>query len=530
MRFLLALLLLLPPLPAQAQNFGNIKPHTVLGNPDGTASKPAVPVPWGDVTGTISPMDFGAVGDGHADDTAAVQAAMNAAAGSVLYLGKHVYAINSTGITCNNMVRVVGTEAGQSGDVSIATNFSGFVPLATNQTVIKIAVGCFGSAFEDFYVGMSTPGANTSGWAFQTTAPIGNLRFSRLQIVGACGGIDISGYWWSIDQVAIVGATGSACTGIRVGHLTTGSANTGRISETNVFSVNTAGRLGVGMLIEDCGGCHFSQNDIVYPNRGTVLNPGANQEINWTFMHDTVLGDTTADLAFLIDTAAASAAVRGLQCNGCWASSSQTSNGVLIANTGASPNVKGLHFLGARVYMNAGHGVSISGGTEIDFEASHICGNNKIAASNTGIAIASGVNNVRVRGGAVGGTCDAQSSTQAAGIYFVGTSTNTLVQGVDVSQGNTTPILIAGAVTGRIEGNPGYNPVGPGSITVTASPFTYTAGPVPEYVCTTGGTVSSVAIGGATMAAATNSCVMLAPQQAMVVTYSAGPTMTRSRQ
>jgi hypothetical protein len=288
------------------------------------------------------------------------------------------------------------------------------------------------------------------------------------------------------------------------------------------------------MLIEDMGGGSIEQNDIVYPNRGTFINPGANQEINWAFIHDTVLGDTTGDVGFAIDTAAASAAVRGIQCNGCWVASSQNSDGILIANTGASPTVEGLHFLGARIYRNAGHGVAISGGTYIDFEASHICGNNLIAGANTGIAIENGINNVRVRGGEVGGGCDGQASTQAAGIYFVGTSTNTQIQGVDLSNNNTIPIAFGGVVTGRIEGNPGYNPVGAAAIgSPPASGNPYTAGASPEtiYLSASGGVSAVTQNGTGVLPAALGNNIVatfdLGPGEILTPTYGGAITMKK---
>lgn len=82
----------------------------------------------------------------------------------------------------------------------------------------------------------------------------------------------------------------------------------------------------------------------------------------------------------------------------------------------------------------------------------------------------------------------------------------------------------------RIERNRGYNPVGVSSITVGASPYTYTAGPSPEIVFITGGTVSSIVVGGVTLATATGMSVPLSPGQPVVVTYSGLPTMKASVQ
>src|SRR5205807_9755687 len=72
----------------------------------------------------------------------------------------------------------------------------------------------------------------------------------------------------------------------------------------------------------------------------------------------------------------------------------------------------------------------------------------------------------------------------------------------------------------------------PASISVTASPFTYTNGDDnPEIVTVNGGTVSSVTYGRSgnvhQVASATNVAVKLEAYDAMTVTYSSAPTMTK---
>lgn len=77
MRFLLptALALLLFPAAGLAQNFGNIKPNTVLGNPDPTASKPAVPTEA--FVASVDVRQFGADPTGVNNSAPAIQAALN---------------------------------------------------------------------------------------------------------------------------------------------------------------------------------------------------------------------------------------------------------------------------------------------------------------------------------------------------------------------------------------------------------------------------------------------------------------------
>ena len=96
-------------------------------------------------------------------------------------------------------------------------------------------------------------------------------------------------------------------------------------------------------------------------------------------------------------------------------------------------------------------------------------------------------------------------------------------------RGNTTPITVESGKNshGWIRNNPGYNPVGVSSITVGASPFTYTAGSSPETVYIRGGTVSDISVGGTTLFTDTGHSINLEPHQSVVVTYSGTPTMIK---
>jgi hypothetical protein len=121
-------------------------------------------------------------------------------------------------------------------------------------------------------------------------------------------------------------------------------------------------------------------------------------------------------------------------------------------------------------------------------------------------------------------------------IQFGGASNDVDISNNQIWPTEYGPYIIAPASTSTnvtIANNPGYNPVGPGSISVTASPFTYTAGPSPETVYLSG-TITSAVRGATTICPAlvTGNCTMqLPPNGAVVVTYpAAAPTMVKDIQ
>lgn len=116
--------------------------------------------------------------------------------------------------------------------------------------------------------------------------------------------------------------------------------------------------------------------------------------------------------------------------------------------------------------------------------------------------------------------------TQRLGIAIAANVSNIEVIGATVSP-NLTGSISNGSTTATFLNNPGYNPVGPADITVTASPMTYTSGASPEMVYIKGGTVSEVARGSIVVCAASPCQTFLPPNTAIVVTYSSAPTMAK---
>jgi hypothetical protein len=76
----------------------------------------------------------------------------------------------------------------------------------------------------------------------------------------------------------------------------------------------------------------------------------------------------------------------------------------------------------------------------------------------------------------------------------------------------------------QLRGNHGWTHPAPATTAVGASPWTYTASSVPEWLFLYGGTVTSVTVGGQQIASGSNVAIPLEPGDAAVVTYSSAPT------
>jgi hypothetical protein len=80
----------------------------------------------------------------------------------------------------------------------------------------------------------------------------------------------------------------------------------------------------------------------------------------------------------------------------------------------------------------------------------------------------------------------------------------------------------------NIYGNTGVDPGATSTISVTASPFTYTAGDRPETIYINGGTVSLVNVDGLNVFQSSNVTIRLGSGKSVVVTYTGLPGMAKT--
>jgi hypothetical protein len=278
-----------------------------------------------------------------------------------------------------------------------------------------------------------------------------------------------------------------------------------------------------GTYVTNCGdltmvGCHFVEN--IY---GMVLQPGNGQVVTSVYATNCFF-DNSSTYGLWVAPTNASSSMQRMTFTACWFSSSGSS-GVLLDTSGFAGTIDGLEFVGCEVYANGSHGFQVQGSNtkRIKFNGGKVAQN-----TGNGMLFGAGVSNWQVVNATIGPIGGLTGNAARAITSLGGTSDDVLIANNELN-GNTAGALNI-ASTGsrrRIQSNLGYNPVGPSAISVTASPFTYTAGDSPESVYITGGTVSLVVVGGITLFTATEKTVELEPGASVVVTYSAGPTMNK---
>lgn len=196
-------------------------------------------------------------------------------------------------------------------------------------------------------------------------------------------------------------------------------------------------------------------------------------------------------------------------------------NGIGI-NAGQSFKIIGNDFHGGGAAVVLGNSIF-----EVLIEGNQLGGgrgNPDYAPNTTGVTIGNSCSNIGVKGNFIDRATTA-AVTIGTSCTFIDVSHNT-INGTAAITNNSS-----GGTGVRIVENTGYNPVGTGSISPGASPWTYTASSSPESIhMNASTTVNSVTInGGGNLipVALANVAFELGPDDVMVVTYTGTLTATR---
>jgi len=473
----------------------------------------------------------GAVGNGVTNDSAAFQAAVDAvsaAGGGMVFVPPGTYML-STPVTIKTGVTLRGSGI----DVTILKSN------ANNQNVVVFNSTSAAMSLQDL-----TVNGNRTTYAAGTAAAIKCAGFSADILVRRVKTIDCQGRGLFWDNTVVGGYTNvwvenceftdagqgfDVCGGGFMTHYyvrnnlfynTSGQGladtvtNGSMILEGNVFE----GPMGNGLSMEPCDNMLVRGNQFHNLNDGAIaikLTPKSQQPgedpsnivIQGNHIYNTgTVPSTYCDHGIVADNV-----------------SNLVIANNLISRMGRAAirlRVQGGITGSANVLRN----VLVTGNTVVDSNQDNVSNNAALAIENNAPGT---VEKVKVIGNKlINQNTDGHTSH---GIREVGAVNDSEYSDNDL-RGFATAAYAAGSGTGvELRDNRGHNPQGTASITVTSSPFTYTAGSTPEMVYIRAGTVSDVSKNSRTIFTATGCTVRLEPAQAVVVTYSSAPTMEKDR-
>jgi hypothetical protein len=381
----------------------------------------------------VTPLEFGATGNGTTDDTAAVQACINASVSSgwpCWFDTAHKYLISET-LTASGPVKLLGNIPIQS---SYATSCPAGIIVNSNITALSL-LNDPSSTVEGLCIQMGTAaGQRTSGAAIAIGSNTVNVAatVSRNTIIFPYNGIVIGGTSTGTTQTNEARAYDNLIIspyndGIAIG-LNSTNASTHALLHDNMVLCFATPTTGVGLQFNDGVIEYDASADGPYDcNNGMAIQPGANQVTEKSLITG-VVGDAAQTNALLIQPAATTGNVLSVTFNRIWASCATTTCSSVTINANGG--------IATGLIFNGDHFGNIASGT--------ITANMFTLISGNGITI-SGSQFLITGGGtstAYGLFIDNNASgTQVIGNYF-GAPESTMEYGVGISSGATTFALI----------------------------------------------------------------------------------------
>lgn len=394
----------------------------------------------------VNVKDYGAKGDGVADDTAAIKAARDDG------LAKYSATFGWTLFFPAGRYLVSGVIAFTTAQLSVRGTGFGDCQLFTNGTYTAGDIFTFGAqsqiSIQD--IGFVTGTTRTSGSfiAFNGTS---TSRISRILCFTNFRAITCTTPSQNIfiDNVQINGSATASCIGIEINSPNFGDFYIDHVLANNTNSGGAGLQVGTGLsLLASLFTC-VSNCDFVGWKNGIAVAPVAGTAVTWTYMTN-VLCDTCSASGLLISSATTTSSIRGFFSTNCWYSTNNQDaspaghGGVEINVVTGGATCDDIRFVAAEVINNGAHGVICTGTgvtaiREFAMLNSTIMGNGtKTANTYDGVQVGAGQSNFRIFGNRIGGNFNTFTVQQRYGVNVpAGASNNYLIKNNDVS-GNTT--------------------------------------------------------------------------------------------
>jgi hypothetical protein len=446
---------------------------------------------------SVSAKDFGAVGNGVTDDTAAIQAALNT--GNTVYLSAGTYLITAGLFILTNGQNIYGDGPSQS---NILVSGSGYDAITISSSY---------SGVRDVKIYAVTP--RTSGAFINLNS---NTRSNF-----------IKNFFLQKGNVGILISANAVITYIEQGEILDCTANTGVCidiqggNDTFITEIVADNLLGsepaAGIKISSSGAVWLTNNDFIHCGNGLSIIPNGSlgQSVTFIFGINNAFDSSGVGTGTYIRPSNG-ATVRSVQLIGHWCATNV--GGITITTDGSvGASVDGVQLIGPRILNSSRDGILIDGSQVINTYISDaiITGNNQSASTYNGITVTNNTTLFNIQGGKIGAALGFPAS-QAAGISIGSGCTNYEISNVDLS-GNTASMSNSSLATanGRITNNFGAstNNTGVAAFGIGVSSITVSHGllTTPTSVLLTLSNTSTISFWGGTYTPTTFDIIFATP-------------------
>lgn len=334
----------------------------------------------------VSVKDFGAVGDGIVDDTAAIQSAMSAATGAV-YAPAGQYKITAN---IQIMTRLFGDGPTATTFNIFGSGYDGFTLANHSSSIESLGITTNG--------GYRTSGAGIALSPSKRSQKVRDFKMSN-QFVGVQvgDGCVIS----MIESGEIINCTPTTGVGIQI----LGGNDT---FITHIVMDNAAVEPASGIQIQKTDAVWMTDNDCIHCGNGLAIIPDGSigQYITWIFGTSNAFDSSNIGSGTFIN-AKNGASIRGIELVNHWSATNAQYGVSITADSNASTTIDGVKLIGPRILNNGKHGIYVSAPTtkvnNLAILDATISGNSS-GASNTydGIFVDNNQQLFTIRGGKTG--------------------------------------------------------------------------------------------------------------------------------
>jgi len=368
---------------------------------------------------TVSVKDFGAIGDGVKDDTAALKAAINALnPGGRLLIPAGKYLHNAELRITGKIVYLVGDGKGVTTLINVNENANGIVydlNYSQGGGVRGISITARSTQSDDQSHG-------SYGTGLTVINSNDNFLCDDFEVLRYDNGIDVRNCYqpyftnfrimwfagWGIRLAPYTGSPGEAA---------------GNGAQFHVGKIGNTGYTGpvgdsVGILVQYGSGEFFSDIDVQRTGYAVIFKPTATSWVRHIWM-DNVLGDTSVADGWMIDQTLGGD-LRDLLLQNCWSSYSGNAGLVIKGNP------SDINWKNGTIRDNGTFGVQISGGSFIQFQGATINNNSMSNSLNySGVVIDGSSNNMSFDSCVIGNLPGSTSHYQAYGFDFLASTAST---------------------------------------------------------------------------------------------------------